>query len=156
MSLLIPEIAEEEREALWKAVSQVNAMSWPIIELLSFFSLPKEKQVDVLPILESKQKYDFPDGDFITGNSLAVLLFGYDACLNSICLRLLCLSDDGFEEMELIAELRSLVLRAIEVEPPWWEEDQNACISICALTQIPRIRDLSNCWVELLGISDCI
>ncbi len=102
----IPNVTAEEREALVKVAHQSIAFScWGMAELLSFFSLPEKNQVDVLPVFKEERKYNFPEGDFTTANSLAVLFYAYDACLNSICISLLCLSDNGFEEMEFISKL---------------------------------------------------
>lgn len=56
--------------------------------VITFFGLPEKQQVKILPLLNKKQKYDFPDGDLITDNALEILINDYHASLNSILIRL--------------------------------------------------------------------
>jgi hypothetical protein len=54
-----------------------------IAPLVAFFAMPENEQIAVLPVLEER-KYGFPAGDWITSNALEVLMFAYEAHLNSI------------------------------------------------------------------------
>jgi hypothetical protein len=60
--------------------------------LIAFFGMPEKDQIAVLPVLEER-KYDFPDGDWITSNALEVLVYAYQARLNSISIRLMIIQD---------------------------------------------------------------
>jgi hypothetical protein len=65
-----------------------------IAPLITFFGLSEEAQIAVLPVLEER-KYDFPEGDLITSNSLEILVSGYKARLNSILIRLMMMQDES-------------------------------------------------------------
>ena len=66
--------------------------------VIAFFRLPEERQIEVLPVLDKEEKYDFPDGDLITDNALEVLVNDYNAFFNSILLRLDEPIDEGIND----------------------------------------------------------
>jgi|GEM_PF-2783498 len=101
-----------------KEVKEYVNLATPAI---SFFALPANKQIEMLPTLKKKQKYDFPDGDWITDNALEVLIFSYKACLNRLFIRLMVMLDEdesehlGVENSEgLVEELLDTTFTIIE------------------------------------------
>lgn len=79
-----------EKEVLVEVINEVEAIPRPITVLFLFFSLSKTEQVALLPKGIKEQKYDFPDGDFVSRNVVAVLMMAYEAALNSIAIRVEC------------------------------------------------------------------
>ena len=53
-----------------------------------FFALPTYQQIEILPVLERVKKFDFPEGDLLTDNTLEVLVTVYETCLNQLLIRL--------------------------------------------------------------------
>ncbi|MBD1842016.1 hypothetical protein H6F89_01035 [Cyanobacteria bacterium FACHB-63] len=75
---------------------------------IAFFAVPANQQIELLPFLESKHKYDFPDGDLYTDNALEVLLAAYQACLNMLLNWLITMLDESenqeLENLEILIE----------------------------------------------------
>lgn len=80
-----------------------------ISPLVTFFSLSNQEQTSLIPALEIS-KYDFPDGDLLTNNPLEILINGYQAFLNSICIQLIILEDEEeFKNNELVSLVEKLL-----------------------------------------------
>lgn len=87
--------------------------------LIVFFGLSADKQREILPILPKRTLYDFPDGDLDSESSIEVLLNCFEANLNSISLRLMCILDEqGDEEIEIleskVSKVNNLIYEFLE------------------------------------------
>ncbi|MEL6553647.1 MAG: hypothetical protein AAFQ63_09345 [Cyanobacteria bacterium J06621_11] len=131
------------------------------IPLIAFFSLSKEEQLDILPILSEEKKYDFPDGDYLSSSALAILLNAYESsCLNSISLNLMWMIDtndankkEQYRQVDaLISELHSLVNQACNAEFDWNDSSIEVQAHIHNLPQVERIRELSNAVMTAIGV----
>ncbi|MBD2074746.1 hypothetical protein H6F86_12770 [Phormidium sp. FACHB-592] len=79
-----------------------------------FFALPASQQIDVLPTLEKKQKYDFSQGDLLTGNPLEVLLAAYEDCLNGLLNWLMVMTDESrSQDAEIVNSLIEELLNTV-------------------------------------------
>jgi hypothetical protein len=56
--------------------------------LINYFSLLSSQQIEVLPLLDEKRCYDFPDGDLKSDNALLILAIYYQSYLNKLLLHL--------------------------------------------------------------------
>lgn len=56
----------------------------PLSILINFFALPQLQQSAIMPQLTTVTKFDFRDGDIVTGSSLDVLGCGYEQLLRSL------------------------------------------------------------------------
>ena len=82
--------------------------------IIVFFGMSKNEQMIILPILEER-KYDFPEGDLVTSNTLEILMNGCRADLNFILIRLMIIQDgSGNENIKDIANLIEQFLELID------------------------------------------
>nr|WP_290227696.1 hypothetical protein [Trichocoleus desertorum] len=99
---------------MFRLSEEVKQQLEAVAPLITFFGLPRKKQIAVLPKLEEKRKYDFPDGDLITSNALEVLLNSYGSCLNSILMSLMIMLDElRNEDVKYLADLVEHLLETI-------------------------------------------
>ena len=81
--------------------------------MIAFFGMPEKEQAMIIPVLE-KRKYDFPEGDLVTSNTLEVLINGYKADLNSMSIQLVIIQDgSGNEDIKYLANLIGQLLELI-------------------------------------------
>jgi hypothetical protein len=81
--------------------------------LITFFGLPEKDQKAAMPVLDKEKKYDFPEGDLVTSNTLEVLMNGYMACLNSILIDLIVIQDES--DNESIKDLANLIEQLLQI-----------------------------------------
>ncbi|MGB6297458.1 MAG: hypothetical protein WBF90_14915 [Rivularia sp. (in: cyanobacteria)] len=116
--------------------------------LITFFGLPKEQQIQILPVLEEEKKYDFPDGDLITDDALEVLLNDYNASLNSIILRLDEPDNDTSQILfQVIEELFCVTNFLIDRY-----DDNIDNLTIFKLPEWSKLRELSSIVQKMLNI----
>jgi hypothetical protein len=94
---------------LGQEANQQFELAAPII---IFFGLTEKEQLAVIPVLNEKKKYDFPQGDLITSNALEILISGYQVYLNVILLNLITMLDES--DNENIKNLVGLVEQLLE------------------------------------------
>lgn len=95
-------------------LSEVAKQKLEVTEsLITFFGLPEKDQKAVIPVLDEEKKYDFPEGDLVTSNTLEVLMNGYMACLNSILIDLMVIQDKSNNES--IKDLANLIEQLLQI-----------------------------------------
>jgi hypothetical protein len=134
---------------LSEEVDNILELSTPLI---IFFGLPPKKQIAVLPILENKEKYDFPDGDLITSNVIQVLICCYKACLNSILISLIVIIDksDNENSQNLVNIVEQLLETTLKISAQQFETINNT-MSL-KTSEWNRLRQLSLSFQDKLDI----
>ncbi|MBV6626603.1 MAG: hypothetical protein KI793_27310 [Rivularia sp. (in: Bacteria)] len=120
--------------------------------IIIFFGLPEKQQIEILPVLEKEQKYDFPDGDLITDSALEILVNDYNASLNSILLHLDEPIDDKINDKakELFRAFDNLFSLTSFIQEKFEEDISNEIIF--KLPEWNQIRELSLVIQKILQI----
>lgn len=135
-----------------------------VIPFFTFFSLPEKEQIDLLPTLK-ETIYDFPDGDWITNNPLEVLIFGYQAHLNSLLIRLMILQDESKDKMidDLVDLVEETLDMTIEISEKYFKIKSNDILvktaeykNICKLSSICRKKLNIEMFITKNIVQDCI
>ena len=98
---------------MFQLSEEANQKLKSLVPMIAFFGMPEKEQAMIIPVLE-KRKYDFPEGDLVTSNTLEVLINGYKADLNSMSIQLVIIQDgSGNEDIKYLANLIGQLLELI-------------------------------------------
>jgi hypothetical protein len=125
--------------------------------LIVFFGWPAKEQLENLPILEKETKYDFPEGDLVTRNSLEVLICSYAAYHNSIHIKFIIMLDESSDKN--IQDLESLFDLLLETTYKIWEtsfDDNIENINILQSSEWEKLRQLSRAVQQKLNIQSTV
>lgn len=121
--------------------------------IISFFSLNSQQQIELLPKLEKETKFCFSDGDLITDKTLLVLANEYQDMINAFLIRLMTFSDNPEDEHLLEDAMRTIYSW---VDSQNWNQDDLWNQKALLKTEWILVRKLSQFIKHYLHITSSI
>ena len=131
--------------------NQLTQKLMDVAPIVAFFSMSAALQIDVMPTVEEK-KYDFPDGDLISNNTLEILLCIYLSMLNSISLEILVVNEEAIDQN--IESIRGLITLLCKLAHLLFNDYDEVLLNADSLESIEwdTLRHLSSLFQQIVGL----